>query len=123
MDGWPGRVCLRAERGDEGMQADGEEKQGDAKEKLKGVQSGQGPVPDLVHQAMRMELLPCDKAAVRMLGKDNKRNAFSQCLWEDDKYQTAIKPRQRAMAQKRQGNTDELETPLGFVQEEPSRSK
>lgn len=39
-----------------------------------------GPVPDLVHQAVRMEPFPCDRAAVRMWAK-TASGMFSLRVW------------------------------------------
>lgn len=80
------RDSTAAECRDEGRRADGEEKQGAAMEIIKGVQSGQGSVPDRVHQAMKMEVLPCDKTLQSGYGVKMTNEVFAlKCVLEDNK--------------------------------------
>lgn len=61
------RECKQTERESRGCKGENEQRP---------VWAG-GPVPDLGHQAMRMEFLPCARAVVRMSGEDSMRDVFS----------------------------------------------
>lgn len=54
------------------MPADGGKARGCKTERMKSPE-WEWQVPDLAHQAVRMVLLPCDRAAVRMSGEGRQR--------------------------------------------------